>query len=384
MAVRMNPGLVEDLARYGAEDVTKCFQCGNCSAACPFSQDPFIFPRKSMRYLQMGLEDRLKSSLEPWLCYYCGECSVECPRGAEPGETMMSMRRWLTAQYDFTGLSRLFYRSWKAELLAILLVSLLTGAGFLAFGFLRGGGDLSVYDGPGAFLPADAVHVFDWIMGGTLLGLLLVNCLRMWHFTMGDERSPRVPAGAYLRHLFLLPWHFFTQKRYAECGEKRPWATHLVLMLSYVTILVLVMFFLRDLQAGPEIRWSVHALGYLASIGLLATSILAIRGRLKKDAPYHKHSHVSDWAFLVLLVFVASTGVLQHVLHRAGLPAAANVAYLVHLMGVVPMLVVEVPFSKWSHLAYRPLAMFFAKLQAEALLARAGKPAPERKPQLAT
>ena len=34
---------------------------------------------------------------------------------------------------------------------------------------------------------------------------------------------------------------------------------------------------------------------------------------------------------------------------------AANITYIVHLMGVVPMLVLEVPFSKWSHLAYRPL-----------------------------
>jgi hypothetical protein len=71
------------------------------------------------------------------------------------------------------------------------------------------------------------------------------------------------------------------------------------------------------------------------------------------------------------------------VLHRAGLPAAANIAYLVHMMGVVPMLVVEVPFSKWSHLAYRPLAMYFARLQAEALTARAARPASEAKPQLA-
>jgi ferredoxin len=383
MPVQMNPALVEDLARYGADDVSKCFHCGNCSAACPFSRDPFIFPRKSMRYLQMGLEERLRANLEPWLCYYCGECSVQCPRGAEPGETMMSMRRWLTAQYDITGLSRLFYRSWKAELTAILIVSLLTGAGFLAFGFLRGGGDLSIYDGPGAFLPSAAVHVFDWIMGGTLLALLLANCLRMWHLTMGDERSPRVPAGAYLRHLVLIPWHFFTQRRYAECENRRPWASHLVLMLSYVTILVLVMFFLEDLQAGPEIRWGVHAFGYLASIGLLTTTVLAIRGRIRKDAPFHQHSHASDWAFLVLLVFVATTGVVQHVLHRAGFPAAANVTYLIHLMGVVPMLVVEVPFSKWSHLAYRPLAMYFARLQAEALAARPTRPAPESKPQLA-
>jgi hypothetical protein len=34
--------------------------------------------------------------------------------------------------------------------------------------------------------------------------------------------------------------------------------------------------------------------------------------------------------------------------------------YVVHLMGAVPMLVLEVPFGKWAHLAYRPLAMYFA------------------------
>ena len=74
--------------------------------------------------------------------------------------------------------------------------------------------------------------------------------------------------------------------------------------------------------------------------------------------------------FLVLLVMVATTGIVQHVLHRAGFDMAANIAYVVHLDGVVPMLALEVPFSKWSHLAYRPLAMYFAEVQAEAAPAR--------------
>ncbi len=75
----------------------------------------------------------------------------------------------------------------------------------------------------------------------------------------------------------------------------------------------------------------------------------------------------------MLLVFVAFTGILQHILHRAGLDMAANVTYVVHLMGVVPMLGLEVPFSKWSHLAYRPLAMYFAAVRAEARLPAAGE-----------
>src|SRR5512136_1072126 len=56
MAVRANPRLIEDIERFGAEDVSKCYHCGNCSAACPFSEEPFIFPRRTMRYLQMGAE----------------------------------------------------------------------------------------------------------------------------------------------------------------------------------------------------------------------------------------------------------------------------------------------------------------------------------------
>ena len=68
----------------------------------------------------------------------------------------------------------------------------------------------------------------------------------------------------------------------------------------------------------------------------------------------------------MLLIVVAFTGILQHILHRSGLDVAANVTYVVHLMGVVPMLGLEVPFSKWAHLAYRPLAMYFSAVRAEA------------------
>jgi hypothetical protein len=33
---------------------------------------------------------------------------------------------------------------------------------------------------------------------------------------------------------------------------------------------------------------------------------------------------------------------------------------------MVPMLVLEVPFGKWSHLAYRPLAIYFQQLREKA------------------
>jgi ferredoxin len=360
---------MHELAHYGAEDTRKCFQCGNCTAVCTHAEMPFTFPRKSTTYIHMGLEDELKGSLEPWLCYYCGQCSEQCPRGAEPGETMMSLRRWLTAQYDFTGLSRLFYKSWKAELAAILIVAIATAIGFLTYGFAHG--DIHTYDGPTAFLASSSVHLFDWGMASVLTVLIGINALRMWWFAVGRNRRARVPFLAYLTSLYVLPLQFFTQQHYADCKRTRPWFLHLVLMLSYVTMFVLIMFFLETVQAGPEINWRAHALGYFATFGLIGAVLFAIVGRLRRKETQHQHSHESDWMFLGLLLFVAGTGILQHVLHRTGQDLAANITYVVHLSGVVPMLVLEVPFSKWSHMAYRPLALYFARLlrQADAVVA---------------
>lgn len=380
MAIRANPKLIDELEPYGAEDVVKCYHCGNCSAVCPFSKQPYVFPRKPMRFLQMGLEEKLKSELDPWLCYYCGQCSDQCPRDAEPGETMMSLRRWLTSRYDWTGISHLFYKSWRFEVGAVILVALLTVIGFLTFGFSQG--NIDHYDGPNAFLPSSSIHIFDWGLAVVLLALLLSNAARMWWFTMGRDKSLRVPLGAYVTKAYLLPVHFFTQKRYSQCEHKSPWAIHLALVLSYVTMLVLIMFFLRDMASGPAVDWRVHVFGYLATVGLVVSTVFFLRGRIRKSATQYKHSHESDWIFLILLLAVAVTGILQHILHRSDLGLEANMMYVTHLALVVPMLVLEVPFSKWSHLAYRPLAMYLADVRAVALERR--EPASEPAGKLRT
>ncbi|MBW1805799.1 MAG: 4Fe-4S dicluster domain-containing protein, partial [Deltaproteobacteria bacterium] len=111
MSIKVDPNLMKDLKAFGLKDADKCMQCGNCTAICPLSEKENTFPRKLIKYAQMGLKDRILRSPEPWLCYYCGDCSDSCPRGADPGEAMMAMRRYLTSKYDWTGFSRRFYTS---------------------------------------------------------------------------------------------------------------------------------------------------------------------------------------------------------------------------------------------------------------------------------
>jgi quinone-modifying oxidoreductase subunit QmoC len=45
------------------------------------------------------------------------------------------------------------------------------------------------------------------------------------------------------------------------------------------------------------------------------------------------------------------------------MPAPTYFAFVIHMSILVPMIMIEVPFSKWSHLAYRPFAIYFYRLK---------------------
>ena len=373
MAIRVDPMFIDVLDRFGAEDVQLCYQCGDCSTVCPHADEVYKFPRKSMRLLQMGLSQKIETTLEPWLCYYCGQCSTQCPREADPGETMMSLRRWLISRYDFTGIATQFFKSRRTEVLAVLIIALLTGIFLVYYGL--SGGSIHVYDGEGAFLPSTFIHKFDLTVGAILAVFLVINAIHMWYLVMIKGTLFAVPWWLYLKEIYQVPWHFFTQKRYSECEKKHkhpffmPWFVHLGLMLGYVTMLVLVMVFIEQLQAGPDIQWSVHIFGYLATIGLIIGTFYFIRNRMRRNYVQFKKSHGTDWVFVILLLIIVITGIAQHVFHRTGLPEMANITYIVHLMFVVPWLL-RMPFTKWSHLLYRPLAMYFAAIRRDALALR--------------
>ena len=108
-------------------------------------------------------------------------------------------------------------------------------------------------------------------------------------------------------------------------------------------------------------------MGYYATVVLLFGSGRAIVERIRKSGQMHRHSHTSDWMFPILLFTVSLTGILVHIFRYQGLPQATYYTYVIHLAFLVPMLILEVPFGKWSHLAYRPLAIYFQEVKQAAL-----------------
>jgi quinone-modifying oxidoreductase subunit QmoC len=364
-------GFIEELASFGAKTFKKCYQCATCSASCSISPDENPFPRKELLWAKWGLKDRLMKDLDIWTCYYCGECSTHCPRKADPGETMMALRRYMTSQYDWTGISRLLYTSGVREVLAVIAVGLVVVGLFVISGAFTPERMITDHVSVSTFAPVQWVHYADWVMAGILSFFLLTNTFRMWRILMDGQKAP---LSVYISNLKTFVVHAATQKKWRECEQQntRPrWLKHFLLVPAYVAMFVLVMFFLDVLQVDTsEFTW-VSYLGYYIAFILLYVSGDAMIGRLRKKEEIHKHSHDSDWMFLILLFLTALTGILMHFFRIMDWPLSTYYMYVIHLAVAVPLLVLEVPFMKWAHLMYRPLALYLRAVKESAIEMRA-------------
>jgi Fe-S oxidoreductase len=76
------------LERETGRSVFACYQCGKCTAACPFS----FSPQRVMRYLQLGQVEQALAMETTWVCASCMTCSRVCPKDADPAGVMRALR----------------------------------------------------------------------------------------------------------------------------------------------------------------------------------------------------------------------------------------------------------------------------------------------------
>jgi len=377
-----DPGLLQEVRKYGKFDTNACLNCGGCTITCALaSNDTSFSPRASLQYVRTGLRGRLLSSLDPWLCYYCGDCSTSCPRQADPGETMMTLRRFFTANYDWTGIAKKLYTSKVWEFAAIFL---LAGIVFIVWALLPGLGLPTSSDGMSFndLAPAEIVHFVDIIVAILLAGLLLSFVFNMYLKTIKSDKNLNIPLKLYITELGNMIFHFLLQWRFSECekdskgffkrireGKYNYWITHFLLMSGYSLLFLMIVFFLPWFQGKDESYhwWNIQRiLGFYGTIVLVFGTIYFLTRRIKKDNEKSKFSHTTDWTFIILLLLTALTGIAIFFSRINDLPLVGFYMYLVHLMVAIPMLMIEVPFSKWSHLAYRPVAIYFNRIKEKA------------------
>ena len=343
---RINPEFTDELKKYGAFDANACYNCGNCTAVCTLSDEENSFPRKMVRYSVLGLEGEIKASVDPWLCYYCGDCSATCPREADPGELMMSLRRWLTAKYDWTGLSGLLYKSVTASITAFILLAAIV-----------------VWFGAYEHFHLETVmhfgHLFEMAaISLVFLFILLPNIIHMWWLTVAKS-GKKVPLSSYFKALGELIVHMFTQKRALGCDDNQfRWFEHFILVLGYLSLLFTTVFL--DWFATQSLF--IIILGYVESAIIFVVTFDFVRRRTQKDQEISKHSHPSDWFFVIWLFLMGLTAFVVRLFIDVDILDANIWMYLFHLIILVQWALLIVPFGKWTHFLYRSFAMYFHRI----------------------
>jgi len=83
--------LAEQVFELSGQNVFACFQCGTCTAGCPFVESMDIMPDKLLRHLMYGID--VLESKTIWLCASCFMCAERCPRDIDVAKIMESLRQ---------------------------------------------------------------------------------------------------------------------------------------------------------------------------------------------------------------------------------------------------------------------------------------------------
>ncbi len=378
----VDPDFRNALARFGANSVINCFNCGNCSAICSLSKGNTPFPRKLVRYAQLGLKEKLVQSPELWLCYSCGDCSVTCPRGAEPGETMAALRRYSIASFDPTGLTRRMYESPAVTLTVTLLL-----AGVLAFLLVSLGQAQPMHGWIFGLVPYEVVHkvgmgVFALLAIVSVAGS--IGLVRNYRRSMdGDSPLRGLPLRARLRVLKQLGQEILTMNRHAQCNEDEtpaPWyltprAIHYSVMAGFLGLFTasgLNFLFVYFLGWGwfPPAR----VLGTISGLLMLYGVSVSLYQRYRGKATCVTSSALSDWWLLAFLLVLAVTGFWIETAVSFGWAGPVNDTVLLIHTTMAMELVLLLMVTKLAHAVYRPLSLglYFARQQRDIYEANGG------------
>ena len=357
---RVDPRLVEEIKKLGAFDIEACYSCGNCSAVCPLCDGEVSFPRKMIRYSMLGLDDRLLSSAEPWLCYYCGECSDTCPREADPSALMMALRRYAIRKYSVGRIADIFYSAFSSGI-AWVVLSVLALAVIVIFHNPQMNLEEVEFL---SFITLERIHNAGIAIVGFISVAFLSNIIIMARAIRKGLPNREFDLSSLVRSSAPMLREAVLQERFDTCeGDRWRRFAHIALSWGFMGMFLATLIVMGiDYEYLPFPRWLPFTIGSVSGVVTLAGAAYYIYLRLSRKTAYGKYSHGSDWSFLVLLVLSVVTGYVMVAFRLASMPMAAYLAFAVHLVVVFNFLV-SLPFTKFAHVVYRPLALWLAGIK---------------------
>lgn len=87
-----NKDFIHQVERESGQQVSRCYQCGNCSASCNYTHVYDYPANQIMRLIQLGQQDIVLGSRSIWLCANCQACTTRCPCNIDVARVMETLR----------------------------------------------------------------------------------------------------------------------------------------------------------------------------------------------------------------------------------------------------------------------------------------------------
>jgi ferredoxin len=384
----IDTGMLGDMKRFGELDISACFSCGNCTAICPLADNDASFPRRIIRLAQVGLKDDLLASKELWTCYHCGLCSDSCPQDADPGEFMAAARRYAIASYDRTRLARILYTKPVAGTVIAVAFALF----FALFMYSAHGPQESASLALFTFIPDPVIH---WTGIGVMVLMVVagaagvVTMVRAVARRDGVTLTSLVDGGPALARTGSALWsaigvESLGQTRYRrDCKDDEPvepwyrrrWFIHAMVIWGFLGLLAatlldwgLALTGVKETGTPIPLWYPSRLLGTIAGIALVYGVAWFMVNRATRYNRASSVSRGSDWLLLILLLITGVTGfVIEVALYLPPAPAWGYWVFLFHV-AVAMELMLLLPFTKFAHAIYRPVALFFYSLAGHKVL----------------
>jgi quinone-modifying oxidoreductase, subunit QmoC len=367
-ALQPSPAFRKALLERGGGTAARCYQCATCSGVCELAPAGAPFPRRQMLWAQWGLSDRLAADPAVWLCHQCNDCTVRCPRDARPGDVLQAVRSLAVEALAFPAFLGRWVANARRTWPLLLGLPILFWLALLAgMGLLRVPDDFHAYE---QVVPHWLIYSVFFPMAGFATLASFTGGRRLWRaLGNGVARS-----GSFLAQLAPVGLEIATHKRFGECGSAHyRRAGHLALFWGFMGAaltsgLLIVAIYLQGEQLPLALGHPYKILGNLSALLLLLGGSILVVKRLTQDDRVAA-STAFDWFFNGVVALVILSGVaaeLARLLAGDGVwpPPVAVGVYVVHL-GVVTTLFLTFPYSKFSHLVYRTLAMAHERMVRE-------------------
>jgi len=87
-----NRSFCEEVKVKSGQPIDLCFHCQKCSSGCSMARFSDYTPNQILRFVQMGMKDKVLQSSMIWICSSCEICGARCANGIKMSEVMDALK----------------------------------------------------------------------------------------------------------------------------------------------------------------------------------------------------------------------------------------------------------------------------------------------------